>query len=703
MKNKAIVLIIGILLPIVQASAINIKNKIHEEIVNLDIGENVKIINKEVVDGVRLGSNYRYEVRPSYGGSRNLDMDGEHFFGRGLYTRVDKLTFNVGVNPGEIFDNNNKLPISFGISHDSQVIFHRQFTSQKKALLALPYSVWNLPINAKKARKLETGTFVSMPVTLNLSIGKGVGFTDGILSGSISGSLAWSGKFRVDVYKMKNDYLRVKLIALRQKSKGINGTLDLGFNIFEYDAGNKYANKLVDKANRKLLKILDTNVARFGLSRNKSNLFMVDYIFDLKNEDAREAYDAILSSTLKFKRLEMMNPFFDYEKIKAELLADVTFAERILQEDKNKPLSRRRISLNFKGRDNATSKTSSFKLGNNFLQFREGTSASVHNIASEDVDGNTVHYEFDSLDVSFGSTALFSWSEKDVKSTYSALFRTDKEGNTKRFVEMAFSYDLKDKIFRSSEQEQAANLFRSIVPRVLRKNIEWNDWKNLKKRKNARAYFQVRFNREALYSIKHMNEEQIRESLEAFIEKNKDMLTYVSPWDPSLWKCIDESVPYNSCLPEDIVDPDPLQRWQMKFEYQYEGMIKQLKIILNKEDDSQTAKNLQHFALKGLKDNDVFLNIGLGYLSSLIPEDKVLKNVKLKLEVSSKKMKPVTYVNKVDENDVLFEEFDYIRGILNNQSFDPRSMSANIDDYYQGLICKTIDEDCRVEVAQPDY
>ena len=215
-----------------------------------------------------LFRSYRYEVEPSY-------MDG-------WYSRMDKWTMNATLRPGDFIDNED-LPISLNIDHGVDVVFVRQFKERKEAMTALPYTFARLPLKAKWARdNLQPGDFVSIPTRLNVVIGAGMSFNDGVFGAGVHTHYLLSGEFQVHIFRMKDDKVRVKLIALRKRGKGAGAHAGVEFKIF----GIGFLDKQIKK-------FVGLDLASVGINKENGNLFLLDYTFDLKDEPSSKAYNQI--------------------------------------------------------------------------------------------------------------------------------------------------------------------------------------------------------------------------------------------------------------------------------------------------------------------------------------------------------------------------------------------------------------------------
>ncbi len=277
-----------------------IRQKVREEIADLDINFSADLADVDLVSGVNLAAKYRYEVEASY-------MDQ-------YYTRVDKWDLKTGVNVGDIVDNFIEAPFSFSINRENSIIFVRQFPSKKEALKALPYSPKKLPLSGKAALKnLEVGDFVSIPANLNVAVEARASTTmvaPVVLNANAGVYWVISGEFIIQVFKVDETHVRLKLISRRGYDRGTSAGAGLSFKLF----GIRVLDKQIDR-------LFDRDLIQLGYAINPGSQFIVDYVFDLSNEDSEAAYDQILKTTLKFNDLVVMNKLDAASELKDKLIS----------------------------------------------------------------------------------------------------------------------------------------------------------------------------------------------------------------------------------------------------------------------------------------------------------------------------------------------------------------------------------------------
>ena len=186
--------------------------KIRDEVAALDIKASIKLLDVDLADGINLSSKYKYEVETSY---------QDQFF-----TRIDKWDVNAGINVGDLINNFVELPFSFSVNRNTSFLFVRQFKSKKEAIKAIPYTPKRLPLNADLVLKnLDAGDFVSMPANLNIAVEARATSTmvaPVIISANAGAYYIVSGEFTIQVFRIDETRVRLKMISTRGSSAGVS-------------------------------------------------------------------------------------------------------------------------------------------------------------------------------------------------------------------------------------------------------------------------------------------------------------------------------------------------------------------------------------------------------------------------------------------------------------------------------------------------
>ncbi|MGM0607815.1 MAG: hypothetical protein ACQESP_05305 [Candidatus Muiribacteriota bacterium] len=398
-----------------------IKGKVHEEILDLDVDFDVNLLDFDIAEGISLATKYKWGLEPSYND--------------GYFTRIDSYKVKNDIKIGDIIEDvaNVSLPVYLNIRSGKEIIFARQFKSQKKAATALPYNPIKLPVNSENARKMNVGDFVSIPTNMSVVVGASAGFGGGI-SGNAKAYYMLSGDFRINILKTDKNRVRVKLIGMRRKTTGIDLSAGYSFNVF----GVSFIDKQIGS-------FLDTNIFKIRHRDIDGENFSVDYVFDLESRDAQNAYDSFLNANLKFNIKDTANPLKDEEDTTAEFFNNLADAENIYQQDRGREAGNRRVNRIFKASNFFEQTRRDFKIGFNLIRFGRGKSYIENKLAVFDQDNIMSRYYIPVFQVRHDSKFLFGvWKRRETVDTY-ALFKTDMNWNIQNTESFAINRKISDK------------------------------------------------------------------------------------------------------------------------------------------------------------------------------------------------------------------------------------------------------------------
>ncbi|MBW7875542.1 MAG: hypothetical protein H3C47_06125 [Candidatus Cloacimonetes bacterium] len=615
----------------------NIEKRVREKVTSLDIGFGLDLLDVDLFNGVGLAAKYRYEVEPSY---------REEW-----YTRVDKWVVNTSIRPGDWLSE-FELPIGLTISNGAEMVFVRQFKSQKEALKALPYSPKHLPVSAERAlSQLNPGDFAAIPAKMNLLVSANVSAGSGIFNGNLGTHYLLSGEFQIQVFRLRDDRMRVKLIALRKKGQGANASVGMDFKIFGIS--------VVDKQVKKLL---DMNLAQFGIQKEEGNLFLLDYIFDLKQDEARKAFDHLLAGTLKFKNAQVLNPFLDGKELHDTVLTDLTMAEALHEEDLEKDVSKRRVDRIFKGQNDFKTQSSRLKLGMSLAKFENKNAYTSNQIAWFGRDGLRQDYLYPVYSHEKKRSFFFGVFKSQQVESYFALFPTDGSGQVQDFSDYGYNYELKDKTLFGYEVTQLREGLNRILP--ANTPVQYGDWEESSKRENARVKMEIFFHKEAVNHLVGMTEDQLYAKMAEYLRRLPD-----------------QRPPHNS--ESDHTRPFPGRKWsnekkaalKVVLDKYYDNywfpmikMVEKLARILAPTGVENYNKRVEE--LFELRKNYTYEHLGIGFLISLLPESEISKLMYMAVDWTASGIKPFQLRLGDHKNSLLYEELQMVQNILNDRGVD---------------------------------
>lgn len=606
-----------------------ISGEIKKAVASASIGAKVKLLDAALYDGVTTALQYRIESEPSYI--------------NGFYTRFDKYKFNVNVNPMDWIEGYDS-PIGFGVRKNTEVLFARQFKSQSESITALPYTFLNFPINAKRAvEKLNPGDFIAFESDLNLVLSAG---TSTLITNhfplSISGNIYVSGNFMVHMFRMPEDKIRVKFIALRGKGSGLS--LGAGYDKKLEISGFKYLDKRISKW-------INLNPLSIGSGKSKNDLFMIDFVFDLKSIEAAAAYDDLVGSQLKFKDVAIANPFATKEDLKNALVKDLTRVEEIVHEDETRKSNEKRIYRVFKGSNSMSSSSSFFKIGLNILRFESGTLYTQNKVVSIDDQENENKYLFDTFNVDKSRKSFFGTYLHNHTVATSLLFKADERFNPAEFVTLTLAREMRMSNFDKKDLSEIQNQVKRTLPPEVYANIDWKNW-SFPKGNVQNVFFrsEIFFKPEALEEMPSFSIVKLEEKIRAYLASRPRPET-------SPTQNIFNLGEYKSYL-----------TWVDQYDEDINYIAKRI--------SSTFEKNLtyseRYKAFIGLKNNDLFQEIGAGLLLFLLPKEKINEIIGYQLILEGKGQPSVEFKYGDIEQEELYRNLLYIQRVLNSRSIDLR-------------------------------
>ncbi|OUR96501.1 hypothetical protein A9Q84_09130 [Halobacteriovorax marinus] len=606
-----------------------INERIREEIADLDVRFNVDLVDVDLFEGLGISSRYRYEVERSYIAN--------------FHTRVDKWEIKVDLSPGDIIKDALDLPIYLNIDRDSSVYFVRQFPTKKEALLAKPYLLHKLPVTAERALKhLQPGDFVSIPASMSVAIGASSGFLDRIdgLDAAARVYAVINGKFLIHVFRMKDNKVRVKLIAQRSNARGADASIEGDLEIFG-----------VSILDRQVSKIFDLDFISVGMSKGHGSQFIIDYVFDLNDENAKKAYNQILSSSYKFKDLSIFGEFLRERQLENRLLSSYELADKVFEEDRH--LDMKRVERIFKGANNYDFDRSKLKLGLILASFKREVSYTENVISYEDEDGKDKFFFYPIYTkykrLKFGVWP-FKYKEKSTKSFFGLVPIKTRDDEGEIYSDYGFTYEVKDKLFLQTEQVKFKQLVRDAIPETLYKGINWNQFDDETTHRSARGFVQVIFKAAAFADLSEISFEDLNDKLQKFYRNRKYLEAGVIHgfWS-RLWRTIT------------IV--------KLSEKRSLKKIAKELHVVLTDKSLSgkQRIKNLME-----LRERSLFEKIGIGFLVSLIKQSELKEKLFITMSLHAKDASEVTLKFGDQEFSDLYHELQFAHGAINDRSWDLR-------------------------------
>lgn len=606
-----------------------------DEIANLDVNFSASLGSLELINGINLSTKYRYEVESSY-----IDQ---------YFTRLDKWDLNVEIKPGDVIKNFEDTPFSFSIDKKNSFLFVRQFKSKKEAIKALPYTPKRLPLSGESALKnLNTGDFVSMPATLNIAISAGASTTTVspvVLTAATNAYWILSGEFNIQVFKLDDSHVRLKLISGRGDARGVSADAGLSFKIF----GVNILDRQVDR-------LFDRDLIQLGYSMTPGSQFIVDYIFDLKDENAREAYDQILKTTFKFSDVVVLNKLDGSRGLKDKLISSYEKADKLFAEDKIRDSKDRRVSRIFKGFSDYKTYAKHLKLALLLTSFKKDSTYAESKVTYIDKNENNLEFLYPTYS-KFMETKIgkgkwyFDFKDQIFQNNFGLIPRRNSEDTKTRTPDLGLTFERIDKFFSSAEQKHVRKFMMSQIPPQISEKLDIPEWKNDKTKTDSRINFQLILKAEGFNYLRAYSQKDLRERLLKYTSEKKKEQSLDSP--DSKWS--------------------RLKNFLFIKRFTKKGRLEMLadqihSIIQNEINDTEIMTR----KLVELNKHGIYDRIGVGFLISLLPQEKLIDLIYLKISMTARDIKAINYEFGNLKYRALYNELDQAQSRISGRGYDLR-------------------------------
>lgn len=602
-----------------------VKEKIHKKISNLDVNFSTGLGNLDIFEGANIAAKYRFDVEASY---------QDHF-----YTRVDRWDLKAKINVGDVIEDTINLPFSFSINRKSSFVFVRQFKDKKEAIKATPYTPKKLPLNAELAlRNLSVGDFVSIPANLNIVAEENASsatVAPVILSATAKIFYLLSGEFNIQVYKIDESHVRLKMITSRGYSSGASSGGEISFKFF----GIKVIDNQLDH-------LFDRDLVKLDRTISPGARFIVDYIFDLNNEEAKEAYNQILNSTFKFKDVVVLNKLRKAGELKDKLISSYEKAEKLFAEDSKLPINERRVSRIFKGFDNSTEKSKKLKIALLLASFKKERAYTENNITFIDKNEKNLDFLYPTS-TKYTESKLGRWifdlKDQSFQTKFGLIPRLPNGAKNFKNPDYGLAFERRDKYFSENEQMYVGKFIIDQIPEKISMDINFGEWVNGKIKTDARIFLQLILKADGFDYLKEYSKEEIKKRLIAYIYQ------------------------------KGIFDENNQSFTKAKKINKLAEAIFQA--LQNEENDKQEmTKNIVK-----LNEHDLFEKIGTGFLISLLPEDQLKELIYLKIEMIAPKVAPLYFEFGTLKYKALLNELNIIHSRIANRTYDLRVTNQDLE------------------------
>lgn len=604
-----------------------IRDAFRDRIASLDGSVKVDLFDAEIYEGVNAALRSRHEFEPSYKGDYHL--------------RMDRWTLNQNINVGDMIKQAAKdFRIGLNLRHGTEVLFVRAFKEKKDSITAAPYPFWNLPFNAEDiSEKLEVGDFVSFTAAMNVVVGAST------LPFAVNPVGLWShylisGEYQVHLFRKNADQVVLKLIAVRKKEKAFGATAG-------FAKGHKIIGlRVVDRRIESWTNL--TEVFKVSHSSTESNLFMVDYTIDLRDSRVRDAYDGFITGMFELNTLKIA--IDSNTGLTDRLISDITPFETLYETERSRASNVRTVTRNFKGKNDINENSKSgFRFGALLYRFARDVEYTENALTSVDQNEVPSYFRLHTFQRTTTNSWWFSYYKSESVSRSSLMFEADKDLKIKALKDIAFEWDYRDKSLTKDEFVMIQNAVKQAVPPSVHKKIDWGDWSARRDYDNARFLYRMVLSPEALTSVMDMNVASVLRLLNDYI------LTIPQPRADSI---------------------NPFKDYETQHQYRqtvldtYQYDLLNIAHWLAQVFDQTKTNEERSKAFSELRFNHLFIEIGPGFIVSLLPQADLQNYVYFNIVLTADDMKPMPFEYGTVPDRKLYDAAAYIRAVLDSRDTD---------------------------------
>jgi hypothetical protein len=373
------------------------------------------------------------------------------------YYRYEQLDFSALLRESL----GGHVSASFGPSAQASFIrpFYRDDLFKRKTddgFMVSLYTPFAAPHTAEKAKELREGEYYIFTARLGFGISASDAMATGIAFAGPRAGYALAGDFRLQVYVLGNNRVRVTASSLNERSLNIGGSIRLvpDIDVFSFDKANDLVNDTLEV----------TAFDWTAYSSSKGSLYSIEFTYDLDAPEAEAAYNQLMDiSEYKFRDFRVLNPIRNHQ---GEVI------RRILA---GKILDSERAALQAgSGVDKGTVSSASFERQGNSLgvdvhlaDYRQSKNyLEMDYTATRGTDPTVHRYKIASLQMLKDYKVFINWKEADQTREATMIFKLNEAQEITSFEEMNVGYRRADVTFKS---ENCENLCQ-VAPFLLRQN-----------------------------------------------------------------------------------------------------------------------------------------------------------------------------------------------------------------------------------------
>ena len=227
----------------------------------------------------------------------------------------------------------------------------------------------------------------------------------------------------------------------------------------------------------------------------------------------------------------------------------------------------------------------------------------------------------------------------------------NQENTKERNPDLGLTFERKDRYFTHAEQRVVERFMISQIPTSTTEKIDFSKWKDGKRKIDTRIFFQLILKSQSFPYLKAISPEELKTKLIKYVkEKSKIKIIEKNKFDTRLEK---------------------LKRF-----FSFNKLIKEVEIAILADSLSKILTiNDSDLMLKkiiALNQYGIFDDLGVGFLISLLPQEKLADLIYLKLEMFGKNIEPIKAEFGTLNYPALYKELLQTQKRLSNRNYDLR-------------------------------
>ncbi len=246
---------------------------------------------------------------------------------------------------------------------------------------------------------------------------------------------------------------------------------------------------------------------------------------------------------------------------------------------------------------------------------------------------------------------IFDLKDQSFQNNFGLIPRLNAENTKMRNPDFGLTFERRDKFFGSSEQRLVQKFLVGQIPRQLGAKVDLGQWKSAADKTDSRIFLQLVLKSQGFDYLKSYSQAELSERLVQFSLEKSSINVLDSAENE--WDKLKDFLFIGRFVNQERL-------------HTLAGNIH--RILQNEHNDSEIMLK----ELVRLNDQGIFDKIGVGFLISLLPEEKLEELIYVKLEMTAKDLKAVGYEFGKLNYKALYDQLTDVQSRIANRSYDLR-------------------------------